>query len=206
MATRKESGPKKAARPDRAERIVDAAMALAAERRWREISLSDIAAQAKLELVELYDHYPSKVAILAALSRRIDRLVLAGLEADDAAEPPRERLLDVIMRRLEALSPYKAALGSVLRGTGCDPLALVCLGPRFLRSMAWSLEAAGIGTSGPRGRLRIKGLALIYLSTLRVWLRDDSDDMGATMAHLDRALRRAERLSTGFPLASPAAA
>ena len=50
----------------------------------------------------------------------------------------------------------------------------------------------------PRDRLfgiiRVKGLAAIYLSVLRVWLNDDSEDMAQTMSALDRALRRAEFL------------
>ena len=45
-----------------------------------------------------------------------------------------------------------------------------------------------------RGALRVKGLALIYLSALRAWLRDESADKARTMAVLDTQLRRAEAL------------
>ena len=65
--------------------------------------------------------------------------------------------------------------------------------------MAWSLEAAGIGASGLLGLIRIKGLGLIYLAALRVWLEDESPDMSATMARLDKDLKRAEALVTAFP-------
>jgi len=44
-----------------------------------------------------------------------------------------------------------------------------------------------------RGRLRVKGLSALYLSTLRVWFRDDSDDLSKTMAALDRGLSRIDR-------------
>jgi hypothetical protein len=40
---------------------------------------------------------------------------------------------------------------------------------------------------------------MIYLSTLRVWLRDDSTDMAKAMAHLDQRLRQAERLVGYLP-------
>jgi hypothetical protein len=60
--------------------------------------------------------------------------------------------------------------------------------------MALMLEAAGLATGGVRGVLRIKGLALIYLATLRVWLRDESADKARTMAALDTQLRRTEAL------------
>jgi hypothetical protein len=42
-------------------------------------------------------------------------------------------------------------------------------------------------------------LALIYLNTLRIWLRDDSEDASETMAALDKELQRVERLVKSCP-------
>lgn len=190
-----------AARKPSPDRLIKAAMALAAERSWRAISLADIAAEAKVSLAQLHAVFSSKGAILRAFSDRIDAVVLDGTDDDSRDEPINDRLLDVLVRRLEALQDYKSAIGSIFRDTVTDPAAALCGGPRLLRSMAWSLEAAGIGSSGLRGRLRTKGLAAVYLSTLCVWLRDDSDDLGPTLAHLDRALTRAERLAMTCGLA-----
>ena len=190
-----------AARKPNPDRLINAAMALAAEGRWRAISLADIAAEAKVSLAQLHAVFSSKGAILRAFSDKIDAVVLDGNDDDSHDEPINDRLLDVLVRRLEALQDYKPAMGSILRDTVTDPAAALCGGPRLLRSMAWSLEAAGIGSSGLRGRIRTKGLVAIYLSTLCVWLRDDSDDLGPTLAHLDRALTRAERLAMTLGLA-----
>ena len=55
------------------------------------------------------------------------------------------------------------------------------------------LEAAGIPTRGIHGELRVKGLVAVWLWTLRAWRADDSEDLAATMAALDTALRRAEQ-------------
>src|SRR5690606_32073688 len=106
----------------------------------------------------------------------------------------RDRLFDVIMRRLDVLQPHKEALGVILRDQLRDPLTTVCGFSRLARSMAVTLEAAGFSTSGIRGVLRLKGLSAVYLSTLRVWLRDDSEDMAKTMAHLDKQLARVDSL------------
>ena len=193
-----------AARKPNPDRVIKAAMALASESRWRDISLNDIAVNAGISLAQLHAVFSSKGAILRAFSDKIDAIVLDGTDDDVQDEPISDRLLDVLVRRLEALQDVKPAIGSILRDAMADPAAALCAAPRLLRSMAWSLEASGVRSSGLRGRIRTKGLAAIYISTLYVWLRDDSDDLGPTLAHLDRALRRAERLAMTVGLADKA--
>jgi hypothetical protein len=122
--------------------------------------------------------------------------VLAGSAAGDTV---RERLFDIIMRRFDALARYKAGLQSILRDAPRDPLVALCSAPRFMRSMAWLAESAGVDTAGLLGTLRVKGLAGVYLTALRTWFSDDSADNSKTMAALDRALKRAEAVANGFP-------
>lgn len=181
------------------DRIIEAAMAVAAREGWRRTSLGDIAAEAKITLAQLHALFRSKQAILDALVEGVDGKILEQEVTEAEGEPSRERLLDVLIRRFEALAPHKEALSSILRDTCPDPASMLCAMPRLMRSMTWSLEAAGISAAGPLGRLRVKGLAMIYVSAMRVWLKDDSPDMGRTMAHLDRSLRRAERFVSVFP-------
>jgi ubiquinone biosynthesis protein COQ9 len=55
------------------------------------------------------------------------------------------------------------------------------------------LEAAGVDSRGAFGKLRAKALAAVWLYTLRAWTRDESADMSATMAALDKALDRLDQ-------------
>jgi len=174
-----------------ADRVVDAALALAAERRWREVTLADIAARAGIETSQLHALYPSKPAVVAAFTDRVDAASLAGPAAAD--EPVRDRLLDLLMRRFDALGPHKRAVASILCDAAINPCAAMTLGPRLMRSMTRTLEAAGAGHGGLIGLARAKVLAGIYAGALCVWLRQDDPDLARTMAHLDRQLRRAER-------------
>ena len=167
-------------------------MAVAAETGWRTATLADIADKADLSLAELHAEFSSKSRILTGFSRRIDGIVLAGIPRDLADESPRDRLFDVLMRRLDALDPYKAALANIAGDGVGDPVAVLSAGCRIGRSMSWMLEAAGLSGAGLKGRLRVKGLAAIWLLTLRAWLADDSDDKARTMAVLDRHLSRAD--------------
>ena len=172
--------------------IVKTALALAATQGWRDTTLGDIADAAKLPIGELLAIYPSKLSIVAAYSRQIDGDMLKAIDPELASEPPRDRLFDVMMRRLDALAPNREAVRSIISASLCDPVSAVCGACVLRRSMVTMLEAASISAAGLPGIVKVKGLAAIYMSVLRVWLNDDSEDMAKTMSALDRALRRAE--------------
>ncbi len=174
--------------------IVDRALALAAERGWRRSSLREIAGAAGVSLTDLRRHYPSKGAILAAFFDRVDHDMLAAVEPELESEPARDRLFEVIMRRFDAMKPHKQGVRAILRDCACDPCLGLWASCRLRRSLSWILEAAGLDSTGLRGLVRIKGLGLVYLPTLRVWLNDDSEDMARTMADLDRRLGRLDDL------------
>ena len=177
------------------ERIIDAFMALLAEKPIERIGFAEIARAAKVSLADLRGAFASTLAILAAHMREIDRAVLAGGDADMAEEPPRERLFDVLMRRLELLAPHKAAVRSLVRSAARNPGLALALNSLGVRSQQWMLTAADIGASGPRGMLRAQGLAVLFASVLRTWINDDDPGLARTMAALDRALARGQRWS-----------
>ena len=179
--------------------VIDAAMKLAAERGWRRVALSDIAAAAGQPMAALYERFPSKGAVLRTLSRRADLAVVRDVEpGEDRDEDPRDRLFDVVMRRLEYLRPWRPGLAAVTRDLRGDPLAGLSALPSMRRSLRWMLEAAGLDTAGVRGALRTKALAAAYAATVNAWLDDESPDMTATMARLDRALRRVDGWTSLF--------
>jgi AcrR family transcriptional regulator len=185
-------GPKPPGTSDR-DKAVDALMALLAEHRFEEIGLAEVAGRAGLKLSALRAEFGSTLAIVATHIKDIDRAVLAGGGADMAEEPARERLFDVLMRRLEALAPYKEAVRSLLRSARRNPGLALALNAMAVRSQQWMLEAAGIGASGAKGALRAQGAALMFARVLSVWFDDDEPGLDRTMAALGRGLASAER-------------
>jgi AcrR family transcriptional regulator len=197
----RKSARKSAARPasrsskSERERIIDAFMTLLAEKPIERIGFAEIAKAAKVSLADLRGAFASTLAILVAHMRETDRAVLAGGDADMAEEPPRERLFDVLMRRLELLAPHKAAVRSLVRSAARNPGLALALNSLGVRSQQWMLTAADIGASGPRGMLRAQGLAVLFASVLRTWIHDEDPGLARTMAALDRALARGQRWS-----------
>jgi AcrR family transcriptional regulator len=190
--TGRTSGRGRYAARNEADRIIDATLGLIPTEGWRRLSLSAIAAAAELPILQVYRVFHSKQAILSGLFSRIDQIVLAEPPATEPDERPRDRLFDLLMRRFDALQPYKPALDVLRRELPGDPVTALCAGASLLRSMRWMLEAAEIPTSGVWGAIAVKLAAGVYLSAMRVWQHDDSQDLARTMAALDARLRRIE--------------
>jgi AcrR family transcriptional regulator len=174
------------------DRVVDAVMALAAEREWAEISLEAIAEQAEIGLADLRDLFPSKGAMLGGFVRRIDRLVLEGTPADLIDQPARDRVLDLMLRRFDALRPYRHALRSIRRAFQGDVPGMLALNQQALNSWRYLLASVGIETDGPMGLIKLQGAILVFARVMPVFLDENDETLPKTMAALDRELSRGE--------------
>lgn len=189
------------------DRIIEALMKLAGRRAFEDIAIGDIAHEAGVSLADFREHFPSKGAVLAAFSRKIDRQVLEELSGEYASEPAKERLYDVLLRRLEVLEPYRNALEGVSQWVTTDPLAAAALNRQVVNSMRFMLEAADIDSEGAFGALKLQGLAIAWWRVLGVWFEDRDADLCRTKAALDSELSRSEtvieRIEDVTRLASP---
>lgn len=188
----KQSGKASPAPTQVRDRIVEALMELAAEREWDDFGIADVSQRAGISLADFRDAFPSKGAALAAFSRKIDRVVLASSGTALADESTRERLFDVLMRRLDALAPYKLGLQSVAEWVRRDPLAAAALNGVATNSMRFMLVAAGIEAEGGTGAIKLQGLVLAWARVLDVWFEDEDPGLARTMAALDKEIARGE--------------
>ena len=180
-------------RSEARQKIIDAVMALAAERRWDEVTLEAVAERAGVTLAELRGEFDGRLSMLADFIRSVDEKALSGIDGELAREAPRERLFDLLFARFEALAPHRQAVCNLGRAARRDPCLALELNMIATRSMVWMLSASGIAAQGVRGALRAQALALIWARVLRVWLTDDDPALSRTMAALDKHLREAER-------------
>src|SRR5262249_55296582 len=183
-----------APRGDR-DKIIAALLTLLAEKPIERIGFAEIAEASGTSLAQLRSEFPSTLAILAAHIKSVDRAVLSEDFGDVEEEPARERLFDVLMRRIEILAPHREAVRSLMRSARRNPPLALALNGLAVRSQQWMLTAAGIGASGPRGMIRAQGLAALFGGVLRTWIHDDDPGLARTMAALDRALARGQRFA-----------
>lgn len=188
------------------DRIIDAMLALVVADGWRGVSLAAVAEEARLSVLQVHRLFPSRAAILRGFFRRIDEAALAAPVDAEPGEKLRDRVFDLLMRRFDALGPYREVLATLRRELPGDPLTALALGPGLLCSMRLMLEAAGISCNGISGIVAVKLTAASYLAATHTWSRDDSPDLAPTMATLDRRLRSIERWLVPARLASRNAA
>jgi AcrR family transcriptional regulator len=172
--------------------FIAAALRLAAERPWADVTLVDIAESAGMTLTALKKEFASKGEIIAAFASEVDDEVLARAPKRTPEQPARDTLFEVIMCRFDILTPYRRALQSIVASGLGDPAHV----RPVLVSQRWMLEAAGVNTAGLEGGIKVAGLATVYASVFRTWLSDDDPGQARTMAALDRRLRRGERTLT----------
>ena len=168
--------------------LIAAAFQIAAERGWRAASIAAAARGAGLSLPRARERFPSRATLLVRFGRLADQ---AALQEATAEGPPRDRLFDFLMRRIDTLQAHRAGVLALLRALPSEPPTALLLALATRRSMRWMLEAACIPTAGVGGELRVRGLVAVWLWTIRAWRGDESEDLSATMAALDAALRRA---------------
>ncbi len=167
-------------------------LAVVAREGWSATTMAAVAAEAGCSLAALRARFGSREAVLLRFGAIVDAAVVAVPATGDT---PREKLFDVLMRRFDALQPHRAGVLAVAAAAPSDPCLLAAGAPAAVRSMAWMLEAAGLPAGGITGQLRAKALLALWLAAFRTWAKDESADMGTTMAALDRLLDRAEGLA-----------
>jgi AcrR family transcriptional regulator len=175
--------------------LLEQAFTLIAEQGWRDFSLTALARRAGVPLSKVYAAFPTRAAVLPALGRRLDEAMLDLDPAEEfAGMSPRERVFELVMRRLDAMAPFRAGLRALGESGGdIDVLASAC--GNLGRATGWLVDAS----EAPLGPLRraVAGpvLGLVYARVVQVWLRDDTPDRAETMAELDRRLNQAEGLA-----------
>ena len=175
-------------------KAVRAALDLARERSWGEITLQDIARAANLDLADLRREFSCKTDIIRAFQKEVDAEVLAKARTAAGERTPRDRLFDIVMTRFEVMQPYKPALKRIWSYLCCRPGEAGTVLCASLASQYWMLAGAGAKLDGPIGALRVTGLASVYGKVFQVWLDDDSPSLDKTMAALDRRLAKGERM------------
>ena len=182
-------------------KVIQASLELASTKFWGDISLNQIIKKADVNEGDFHALFDDKDAILAAYDAQIDRQLADNLEGQFSdSETERDQLFDVLMERFDILNENRAAVISILNSVTLDPKQAVLSLPHLCKSMNRTLLVADIDLKGLKGALKVTALTGLYLKVLRDWVKDDSPDMAATMAALDKSLKTADEWVGRIPI------
>ena len=150
-----------APKPDARKLAIDALMALVADQGWKTVELPAGAQKAGISLATLRDLFPSKGAMLAGFGRMLDRDLIEGANPDLIGEPAHERVFDLMMRRLDAMTPYKPALIEIRRAIRRDLVSAAALNQSGLNSWRYLLGSIDIPVEDELGMLKIQGAVVV---------------------------------------------
>ena len=167
-------------------------LAAIAERGWRRAGLPDAVRLSGLSAEDILAAAGDRIDALAWLQDRVAAEAAAG--AAGSAGSVRNRLFDGLMRGFDAAQAQRGAVQAIWASR--DPGLLLLLAGRGGVHVRRLAIAAGVEVDGPRGQIRLAGLSGLIAQAFAAWRKDESADMAATMAELDRLLERAERAET----------
>ena len=173
--------------------LVTAAFRMAGEQGWSTVNVAAAARESGLSLMEARERFPSRASILLRFGRLADQAALVDATTDGTV---RDRLFDLLMRRFDFMQTHRAGVSALLRFLPLHPRTAMLLTCATKRSMRWMLQGSGVGATGARGELQVRGLLAVWLWGVRAWERDESADLSGTMAAVDTALQRAEQVAS----------
>nr|WP_319383438.1 TetR/AcrR family transcriptional regulator [uncultured Roseibium sp.] len=170
------------------QKILQTFLDLLSDHPYEDVSLPLVAEKAKIKLSDMRGAYGSKLDLVAAFAESVDKRVLDERDEDMHDQPPRDRLFDVLMSRIDALDGHKEAVRALHRAARKDPALALEFNRLEVRSQKWMLIAAGIDVSGLKAGIVAQGLSVAFARVVRVWLGEDDEGMPRTMARLDKEL------------------
>ena len=169
---------------------------------WQSIDLEKLSNECDFDVLNVTGGIRNKIDLLVAFSAFIDTTVNQSIDVDlkDDQIPIRERLLEALLIRFEALAPYKAGVTKLMKTFPPNP-TFVVIGSKSLKlSMEATLTAVGLEAKGIQGAIRVKGLCMIFMSGVCAWAKDNSEDLSATTRILDERLKQTENIISNLGL------
>ena len=111
---------------------------------------------------------------------------------DAGAVSVREKIIESLLHWFETYAPYRLQIDQLNRFARSHPDLALRLLVSLEALIRHILVMSGDRALGFKGMVRVKGVTGVFLATARVWMKDDSNDLAATMKMLDQRMSKAE--------------
>mgnify|MGYP001492003495 FL=1 len=169
------------------------AFKLIEEKGWNDFSLEKLAKEESIKIEDLIFFFKDETKLIESFSEMIDEQVIKEVDLNEFNQNSvKDNIFELIMIRFEMLSPYKKSLDILLKQLKYEPKTLKKLTKKIFNSLDLFLEISNAKSNYVFDFLKLNIMFIIYGYTFKIWLEDDSEDMGKTMAEVDKWLSEAE--------------
>jgi AcrR family transcriptional regulator len=171
-------------------KIAAAALTLIGKHGWDSVTVSQVARTAKVSAAQMKKKIQRKEDILPAIVRMVDKKMWAAVGTIDATMPPRDKLFEILMARIDVLQKHRAAIESITDAARADPSLMGFMMPAHANTMRNILRHTHPKMPIPIQPIGIAVFLSAYGFVICTWRNDTSPDLAKTMAALDRILQR----------------
>ena len=158
---------------------------------WQSISIDMICKKLKLNKKRISRNFQNKDDLLKNINKYFDDFILIETKLLEKSTP-RDMIFEIFMLRFDLLNSYRSSMLKIFKVFKRHPNHFIILMPSLISSVEKMAKLANIVTRGIIGRMKLKGLIIIYFSTFLTWVNDDNSELDKTMKTLDSYLEKAE--------------
>jgi len=158
---------------------------------WNELSIKEMKLRSRVKLFS--NLVRNKQELLNNINSYFDyNLILQSKKIENSNS--KDMIFEILMMRFDLLQANRKAILSIFKSFRNNPKELVFMLPKLLISIETMLSCVKISSKGVVGKLKIKGILIIYLTAFLVWTNDETESLEKTMTFLDNSLDQAGKL------------
>lgn len=156
---------------------------------WDKFTVSDAIKKLKLNEKEFKKDISSKEDFLRKYNALVDKEVIEEIKPDDIKNLKKEDILqELLMIKLEKISPYKAALANILNYSVTRP-KLIILGLKDnKKSIKKFVSIISKNKTTHKSTVLVKLVLGIWLLALNKWLYEEGDE--GSFALIDKSIKK----------------
>tara|TARA_Y100001960_G_C14595565_1_gene787930 strand:+ start:118 stop:681 length:564 start_codon:yes stop_codon:yes gene_type:complete len=155
--------------------------------KWESIGVKSIYKRLKGNKKKFYNIIKDKNDLLININRYFDNEIINKSNLIEDSDK-KDMIFEVIMMRFDLLNLYKPSIINIFNFFKKNPKFFFSLLPSFIKSIKIMSKIAKIETKGMLGKIKIKGLLVIYFATFLIWIKEKNHSLDKTMTKLDSYL------------------
>ena len=172
-------------------KIAQVTLRILKETSWDNVKVEEV--KDKVQIKSFDKFIKNKKDFLKCINQYFDYKLSMNSQSIEKSNN-KDMIFEVLMMRFDLLQTYRKEILSIYNSFKKKPQDLAFLLPSLLDSIILMVGFTNISSKGLLGRVKIKGIFIIYVASFFIWIKDESKSLEKTMTSLDSNLDQAGKL------------